>query len=117
LVGRIGGPQHAEDQLSLAYLLGLAEEMHSDIGHLAERSASETPSVGLAAQIYLEDGRRRAEFLAELQALVQGLAEKYGAPAAEPHEPGAFRLMLACYPAPADPTIEEDRVIHERGSV
>jgi DNA-binding transcriptional ArsR family regulator len=115
LVGRIGGQQQAEDQLSLAYLLGLAEQMHSDIGHLAEKAGSETPSVGLAAQIYLEDGRRRAEFLAELQALVQGLAEKYGVPALEPQDPGAFRLMLACYPAPVDPPIIEDRVINERG--
>lgn len=116
LVGRIGGRPRAESQLSLAYLLGLAEELHSDIGHLAERAGAETPAVGLAAQIYLEDGRRRAAFLEELQTLVQGLAEKYGAPAGAPVEPAAFRLVLACYPAPDNLTIAEDRVIAEKGT-
>lgn len=121
LVGRVGGRQQAEDQLSLAYLLGLAEELHSDIGHLAERTGSETASLGLAAQIYLEDGRKRSEFLGELQILVQGLAEKYGAPSGGAYKPGAFRLMLACYPAPLDPTQldptqSEDRVIDEKGT-
>jgi DNA-binding transcriptional ArsR family regulator len=120
LVGQVGGRRRAEDQLSLAYLLGLAEDMHNEIGHLAEHAEADTASLGLAAQIYLPDGNRRAAFLAELQQTIQALATKYGAPSDPVCDPGTFRLMLACYPAPRDQPLTgnrvDDRVIDERGT-
>ena len=120
LVGQIGGRRQSVDQLSLAYLLGLAEEMHSEIGHLAEHAESDSPSLGLAAQIYLPDGSRRAAFLTDLQESIQALAEKYGSAADPERDSAAFRLMLACYPAPPAPPYEanrvEDHVIDERGT-
>jgi DNA-binding transcriptional ArsR family regulator len=102
LVGQIGGEGAARDQLSLGYIVGLAEQLQSDIGTLARRIDVDTPSLGLAAEIYLEDGARRAAFLEELRASVQALAEKYGALSGEERDPRTFRLMIACYPAPID---------------
>ncbi len=35
LVGRVGGPKRARDQMSLGFLLTLTEEIQSDVAHLA----------------------------------------------------------------------------------
>jgi DNA-binding transcriptional ArsR family regulator len=102
LVGALGGEGAARDQLSLGYIVGLAERLQTDIGTLARWVDVDTPSLGLTAEIYLEDGARRAEFLEELRASVQAIAEKYGAVTGEERDPQAFRLMIACYPAPGD---------------
>lgn len=102
LVGEIGGARTARDQLSLGYILGLAEQLQGDVGRLARRVGEDTPSLGLSAEIYLEDGTRRAAFLDELRASVQAIAEKYGAAAGEERDPQSFRLLIACYPAPDD---------------
>jgi predicted ArsR family transcriptional regulator len=102
LVGQIGGSDQARDQASLRFLLTLAEEVHSDIGHLGMQSeaGARVPSLGLDAQIHLPDFGRRAEFLAEVQDLFQGLAEKYGlADHRAAAEGETFRLVLAAYPA------------------
>ncbi|HEX9989513.1 MAG TPA: helix-turn-helix domain-containing protein [Chloroflexia bacterium] len=101
LVGRSGGRRSAQDQMSLRVLLSLAEEIHDDIGHLAQETAREVPSLGLSAHIHLPDGNRRAEFLQEVQRAFQDLARKYGLPEGDttPAGPGqGFRLVLACYP-------------------
>src|SRR5713101_5908564 len=103
LVGRIGGRGRARDQFSLGFLLTLAEELQADIGHLSEVDAEEIPSLGLSAEIYLEDSARRAAFLQEVQHTVEALARKYGVRGSDevPHGKGqSFRLVLACYPKP-----------------
>jgi DNA-binding transcriptional ArsR family regulator len=103
LIGRVGSARSAQDQVSLRYLLSLAEELLDDVGRLAQRSAvgQDVPSLSLSAQIHLPDGERRAEFLQEVQTLFQNLAEKYGTPTDHPPpktEDQSFRLRLACYP-------------------
>jgi hypothetical protein len=106
LVSRLGGKRRAQDELSLSYLLNLAEELQSDIGHLAQAANEQVPSLGSSAEIYLPDGQRRAAFLAEVQQTFQNLARKYGLPEGEAATSTAgqgFRLMLACYPQPASP--------------
>jgi hypothetical protein len=104
LVGMVGGTQIAQDQTSLRFLLSLTEEMHEEIGHLGQKSevGQTVPSLGLSAHIYLPDGKRRAAFLEDVQAVFQMLARKYGIPADETTDElmgKAFRLILACYPA------------------
>jgi len=87
----------------LGFLLTLAEELQADIGHLSEVDAEEVPSLGLSAEIYLEDSARRAAFLQEVQHTVEALARKYGVRGSDevPHGKGqSFRLVLACYPKP-----------------
>ncbi len=100
LVGQIGGAGSARDQLSLGYILGIAEQLQADIGKLSRRVGEDTPSLGLSAEIYLEDGDRRAAFLEEVRDAVQSIAEKYGAVTGVERDPGAYRLMIACYPSP-----------------
>lgn len=103
LVGQVGSERQAQDQMSLRFLLSLAQEIHEDIGRLGHQSAlgKDVPSLGLSANIYLPDGRRRAAFLQEVQQTFQALAQKYGLPEDDvSDEPGSeFRLVLACYPA------------------
>lgn len=94
LVGRIGGPRSARDELSLGYLLTLAEELQADVARLAEETG-EVPSLGLSATIDLEPGQR-AEFLRELRASFEQLLTRYGG-AGNGAEP--FRIALACYPS------------------
>jgi predicted ArsR family transcriptional regulator len=103
LVGQIGGSQRTQDQSSLCFLLNLAEMVQADVGHLGQRSeaGAEVPSLGMSAQVYLPDGGRRADFMRDVQAMVQTLAERYGLPLdeAEQDVQGAlFKLVLACYP-------------------
>lgn len=113
LVSQIGSEQAASDQSSLRVLLDLAAEIHDDIGHLGNRSASgeSIPSLSLSAQITLPDATRRAAFLAELQTVFKQLATKYGTPSDEvaiTDEQG-FRLVLMCYPSTEDdPTTASD---------
>jgi DNA-binding transcriptional ArsR family regulator len=103
LVGQVGSKRQVKDQMSLRFLMSLAEEIHADIGRLGHESAlgQDVPSLGLSANIFLPDGRRRTAFLQEVQETFQSLAKKYGLPEGGwPGEDGAeFRLALACYPA------------------
>jgi DNA-binding transcriptional ArsR family regulator len=101
LIGKIGGRRNARDQVSLKYLLALTEEIQEEVAALGQQSESgqAVPSLSMSAQIYLPDGDRRAEFLAEVQETFQQLARKYGLP----NDPTSgkdetFRLVLACYP-------------------
>lgn len=100
LVGQVGGKRRAQEQLSLGYLLNLAEDLQSDVGHLAQSETREIPSLGLSMQIALRDGSQRAAFMGELQQMLQALAAKYSVREADP-TPAAkqkFKLMIACYP-------------------
>ncbi len=102
LVGKIGGQRMAQNQASLRVLLGLAEEIHEDVGRLGHKAEAgkDVPSVSLSAHISLPDGSRRAEFLRELQTVFENLARKYGTPQDDieiANEQG-YRLVLVCYP-------------------
>ena len=103
LIGRIGGQERAREQVSLGFLLTLAEELQADVGHLAETDTEEVPSLGVAAEIQLADGARRAAFLQDVQHTFEALARKYGARGQDekaPRKGQSFRLVLACYPKP-----------------
>ncbi|HUN07573.1 MAG TPA: helix-turn-helix domain-containing protein [Aggregatilineales bacterium] len=109
LVGQIGTPTQARDQMSLRVLLGLAEEVIEDTGKLGSASAlgTDVPSLSLSAHIHLPDARRRAEFLTEVQAVFQQLATKYGLPETQTPvitDEQDFRLVLMCYPKPDRPS-------------
>jgi DNA-binding transcriptional ArsR family regulator len=92
LVERLGGRRRAAAG-SHEYLFGLAEELQADLGHLDAPEAT----FGITADIDLP-ADRRAEFLAEVQAAVTGIAERYGA--ASPGPRVGYRLRVACYPTP-----------------
>jgi len=107
LVGRIGGPRRARDQMSLGFLLALAEELQTDVGRLAETEREEAPTLGFTAQVRLARPADRTAFLTDIQNLIQSIAKKYGAvgpPSLQPKEtsPETFRIIFACYPRPEE---------------
>ena len=107
LVGRIGGPRRARDQMSLGFLLALAEELQTDVGRLAETEREEAPTLGFTAQVRLARLADRTAFLTDIQNLIQSIAKKYGAvgpPSLQPKEtsPETFRIIFACYPRPEE---------------
>lgn len=55
LVGKIGTQKKAQDQMSLAYIQSLAEQLNIDIGALAQNVDEDVPSLGLSANIELKD--------------------------------------------------------------
>jgi DNA-binding transcriptional ArsR family regulator len=105
LVGRIGGARRARDQMSLGFLLSLAEDLQTDVGRLAETMREETPCLGFTAQVRLAKPADRTALLRDIQNAIQSIAKKYGAsgppgPASRDSAPDAFRLIVACYPLP-----------------
>lgn len=101
LVSRLGGPRRTRDQMSLSFILDLAEEMHDEVGQLAQ-SSGETPSAGLSATIALRDPTRRAAFLQDVREATEAIARKYGGPATSPD--ATYKLVIACYPHQGEDT-------------
>jgi len=108
LVGQIGGRRRVEDDSNLTYLLGLAEELQQDVGLLSRRISGDAPSLGLSAQIELRSAAERNAFMRDVQRAIQQIAERYGAYDDETDgEPdNVYRLLLACYPQPADRSLD-----------
>lgn len=101
LVGDLGGNRATRDQLSLGYLISLAEEVQADVGRLGARAAAdEIPSLGLAGQIELDSAADRKAFFEDVKQVFQDLAVKYGAKADGNGE--LYRLALICYPKEED---------------
>lgn len=98
LVGKVGGAERARDQMSLGFVLSLAEEIQTDVARLGERTGEgeAVPSLGLSLQIELENAGERARFLTELQETLQGLAKKYAAKGSAVGQ--EFQVSLVCYP-------------------
>jgi DNA-binding transcriptional ArsR family regulator len=91
LVGRVGGRRRAAEELSLGFLLDLAEELQSEVAELAV-SDREVPSLGLSGEVRLKPERREA-FLQELRTTFEELLRRHGGDDGQ-----AFRIALACYP-------------------
>jgi DNA-binding transcriptional ArsR family regulator len=118
LVGHIGVYRRPQEEASLGFLLGLAEQLQTEVGHLAQNPALEAPSLGMTAQIELHDPEQRSALLHDLQQSIQALARKYGRQRedklpeddSEQESGQIFRLLVACYPAPnlpLDPSTDQ----------
>lgn len=96
LVGDLGGDRATRDQLSLGYLVSLAEEVQADVGRLgAGAGLEEVPSLGLAGQIELDGAADRRAFFEDVKQLFQDLAVKYGAKSTGGE---LYKVALVCYP-------------------
>ena len=100
LVGRLGA-RKTINEAGLSYLLSLAEDLQSDVAKLAN-AAEPQPCLGVSAYVELKDPQKRAEFLAEVQEVLQTLARKYRA-TCRSKEQNSYRLLLACYEKPNHP--------------
>lgn len=90
LVGTLGR-RRAQDELSLGFLLDLAEELQADLAQLSA-TATDLPSLGVTGEVRLAP-ERRAAFLDDLRSVLQDVLSRYGG-----SEGPAFRIALACYP-------------------
>jgi len=100
LVGRLGA-RKTINEAGLSYLLSLAEDLQSDVAKLAN-AAEPQPCLGVSAYVELKDPQKRAEFLAEVQEVLQTLARKYRA-TGRSKDRSSYRLLLACYENPNHP--------------
>lgn len=91
LVGRLGGARTARAAGGHEYLFDLAEQLQADLGHLEGAEAT----FGISAEVDLPV-ERRAEFLAEVQEAITGIARRYGGAAGEQRT--GYRMRAACYP-------------------
>lgn len=98
LVGKVGSADRARDQMSLGFVLSLAEEIQKDVARLGERTGESeaVPSLGLSLQIELASAGERARFLTELRETLQDLVMKYAAKGSAPGD--KFQVSLVCYP-------------------
>jgi DNA-binding transcriptional ArsR family regulator len=96
VIDQAGGRRRATDDLSLGFLLGLAEEVQRELGHLAGQAVlGDVPSLGLDLHVHLPAELREA-FAGDVQRMFRAIAEKYGIRDDSAGEP--FRVVLACYP-------------------
>ena len=103
LVGKIGGQSKTQDQLSLAYIQSLAEQLHIDIGVLSQNVDGDVPSIGISASIELKDQAQRAAFAKDVQNMFKNIAAKYGKTGSAVSagiQSESYNLLLACYPKP-----------------
>jgi DNA-binding transcriptional ArsR family regulator len=98
-----------EDTASADYMLALAEQVRSDVTRASERARQEgkvLATLSLKAQFRFELPQERTEFArAVRQAIVDVIARHSSPHRLENGKPGRgqpYRLVLACYPAPAE---------------
>jgi DNA-binding transcriptional ArsR family regulator len=99
----IGDPDSAE------YLLALTEQVRGDLARVQEDAATEGEAVStlsLKSQFRFESPRQRSEFSRAIREAIVGVIARHTNPTRlENGRPGRgqpFRLVLACYPAPAE---------------
>lgn len=104
LIYQLGGERRSREQMSLGYVLGLAEQVLNEVTPLL-KSKTNIPSLGVSGQINLRDETDRSNFLKELQDLVTNLAEKYGDQGFDHTDTEGdmnFKFIMACYPHPVE---------------
>lgn len=104
-LGPIGAdPARAGDRLSASYLIALAARIIREVGSLwarARLSDKRLATLSLDTVIRFKSPADRAAFTSELASAIASLAARYhdeAAPGGRPH-----RLVVASYPAPAEP--------------
>jgi DNA-binding transcriptional ArsR family regulator len=94
------------DTASADYLLALTEQVRGDVEQVvAEAGGKRTATLSLKAQFRFESPAQRAEFASAIrEAVVNAIARHSWPNRLENGRPGRgspYRLVLACYPAPA----------------
>ncbi len=88
------------DRLSLDALLGMAEDVQTDVATLLSSSqAAPIPSLGLRVDVHLRSEAERAAFARDVLDALAPVVERYQGPEASP---GSFCLNLMCYPQEPD---------------
>jgi DNA-binding transcriptional ArsR family regulator len=101
-------PGRVRDRLSAGYLLALAAELTSDLAR-ALRAATEQKkriaTLAISAELRFESAAQRERFTAALRDAIVDVIDRHASPAIpDEGEPQGrpYRLMLGCWPVPAD---------------
>ena len=92
IVGVLGDTARSGDDMNLAHLLDLSEQVQRDIATL-DPEAARLPSIGISGDVRVRP-EQREEFLSALKTSLQDLFTRYGGA-----EGDAFKLAIACYPS------------------
>lgn len=102
-------PGTVEDRLSAAFLLALSARLQREVGGAAERARAggwRLATLSMDAELRFESARQRRAFAEALRDAVAAVIAEHAAPAvADDGSPGTgtpYRLMLGCWPVPAD---------------
>jgi DNA-binding transcriptional ArsR family regulator len=110
LLGKLAAdPSQVADALSAAYLIGLASKMQSELGRvsaLAEKSGKRLATLSINTELRFLSPEQRAQFTQELQRAIVDVVGRHAAPYRNADGSAAegrpFRLVLGCYPIPAN---------------
>jgi hypothetical protein len=114
MLGSIGADwRDIADPASTDYLLALTEQVRGDLVRIRHEAGAESPAastVSLKSQFRFETAAQRAEFARAIREAIVGVIARHTNPnRLENGRPGRgrpFRLVLACYPAPSEASVE-----------
>jgi DNA-binding transcriptional ArsR family regulator len=114
LLGKLAAdPSQVADAFSSAYLIGLASKMQSELGRVSELAAKagkRLATLSINTELRFTSAEQRARFTHELQAAIVDIVGRHSAPFRSEDgskaEGRPFRLVLGCYPIPANPQEE-----------
>ena len=110
LLGKLAAdPAQVADKFSAAYLVGLAAKMQTELGQvieLAEKAGKRLATLSLNTELRFLSPEQRAKFTEELHSAIIDIVGRqsapYRTPDGAPAEGRPFRLVLGCYPLPAE---------------
>lgn len=105
----------AKDRFSVAFLVGMANRIQSEVGYAMERAeeaGKRLATMGLNSEFRFVAAGQRAEFAQALEAAVQSVVERYTSPlqdaGGKAGDGWAYRLMLGCYPIAEEGSARQD---------
>jgi hypothetical protein len=110
LLGKLAAdPSQVADAFSAAYLIGLTSKMQSELGRvsdLAHKAGKRLATLSMNTELRFTSAEQRAKFTQELQSAIVDLVARNSAPFQNDDgtkaEGRPFRLVLGCYPIPAE---------------
>ena len=110
LLGKVAAdPSQVADAFSAAYLLGLASKVQTELGQAAELAAKNNrrlATLSINTEVRFTSAEQRAAFAEELQQAVLQVVQRHSSPYAladgSAAEGRPFRLVMGCYPLPAE---------------
>lgn len=110
-------PAHVQDRFSASYLLGLSAKMQSELSvatQLAEEQNKHIATLSMNTEFRFRSAEQRTQFATELQEKIMEVVAKYSSPFKNvddtPAEGRPFRLILGCYPIPANVGNKENKL-------
>lgn len=109
LLGRLRADHaHIGDTFSAAYLLTLSAQLQSELGRATREATAQgkrLSTLSLASELHFETPEQRAQFASALEHAIVDVIGRYASPAqladGSPGPGRAYRLVLGCYPVPA----------------